>query len=401
MNKPLLAYHDINNYSHLAYNKTAGQRHLICTQNLVIINADDWYGYQVGEYNGDQLCDKGFTRVGIKSSGCTNCIRDAYDLLLNDGGYWLKNPNWQPTFASSCGTCAIGCVNGTDSAAVGLNSGCYINIPVKHFSIPAQYRSKNIIGAKARIKGYSDRIIECSSYRSGSSNWQRWSVPYRDFLINNSIFSRTITPKSSTNFPAYDSECGEMIMMVADANRHNLTARRLFFLENNNPFSVHLNASTSSQKNLKTIWNTEIQHTWQFSLIGCNKYAHGTTIDHTNGHPLNQVNTGTVNHQNHLTGSDWGAYFSGIGGTFISQTGGFYVRRSEMPNAAVSDTSWLASSYIEFNPQQLQALKQNNGIWVMLGNPSPWFNTTDQVDLYGAQRQIWIEDYRLELDFGD
>lgn len=385
--------------------------HLVCGSGL-LLSPVDYHAYQLGNYSVvDKLaaCTEGFVRTKIGTVGPTSTIDvigRARNMILNDTGYWLAG-NHVPRFISCCGGTALGCfANNTGTNEIAMQAGCYVMVPRLCFRLPQGQRAK---AARVRFKGYSDFLIEAN--RIGSGGIENCAYPMKDFRKNNSVsgWKHTIY----TDSPYWDTRGTDLLIAHASPFPDELTIKLAFFSNywhgtsygswyEYSRTTTGKESTVGSSHSLKYYLgsNTHITYNGTFcGAIGTNCFKSGGSSESWDyAYPFCDGNNGTKNHTNTLTGASYGEEFAGVSGTVFKKTGGNFYTENMLNSTARSDSTWLVAPSIELTAWQVQALNNYGQIWVMYSNPSPWFATTDLVDLSGASRQIFVEGCKLEVE---
>lgn len=411
---------------HLGRKNVSNARHLVCGRN--ILAPSDYLAYLVGkDYNSDMQPASGYYMTigpagGSKRNIAVDCIRDARNNLLNDiGGY--RKGYYMPHFYSTSGTLAMGCLQSNDLNAVRLTCGCFIFVPLKKF---VKAENKTVTGARVVIKGYSDRMVASNKVGLGIGSFSSWSYPFKSYLKNYSISGTRYTPynyndysgaKSDNQTYGFTSKSPEMVLANCHWDYTQLKARLGFYTRSAHGNTDHgtwiaydtmmdgidpaCMTQTSMQYYLDGMIDANTNPTFA-GLVGTNAHPNGaSTYNYDHAFPLLDANTGTVTHENtDIIGDDWGQCFGSYGGTIIKTKGSNWYSDDELDSTAKADSTWNVDAEIELPPHHINWFNQYGYIWVMVTMPCPFFSDNTQADPYnGCCRHVYIEDYRLEVDY--
>lgn len=390
--------------------------HLVYGNGSILLSPVDYHAYQLGKYSStsdgkQHACSEGFIRSKIGTltrDAVIDVIGSARNMILNDTGYWLAG-NHVPRYIACCGGTALGCFpNNVGTNEIAMQAGFYAMVPRLLFRLPA---GRTASAARIRFKGYSDYMIEAN--KIGTGGIEQCAFDMNAFRKNKSVSGVSHDMYNSSSY--WDTQGTDLLIAHADPDCDQLTIKKAFFSN----FWHGTNYGTSwyqysmvlagreskvgTSKSLKYYLgsNTNINYNPTFcGAIGTTCFRNGSSsaswTDYS--YPFHTGNNGTKNHVNSLTGAAYGEEFAGVSGTIFKKTGGNFYTTSMLNSTSRGDTSWLVAPSIELTPWQLNALNQYGQIWVMYSNPSPWFCTTDIVDTFGASRQIYVEDCKLEVE---
>lgn len=385
--------------------------HLVYGDGKIILPPANYQAYQIGEYSnivGDVWnCDEGFiqTKVGVLTrTAVDKVIYKALDCIHGNGGHWIHGLH-MPHFISCCGSTALGCFgNNTGTNEIGMQAGFYAMIPRVQFNLP---EGKRALSARIRFKGYSDYLIEAMKVLGWTMD--NWAYDFNGFRKNNRISGQSHTLYNSDS--RYDTRGTDILIAHASPIAEELPIKQAFmsdFWHGNHfgsfyDYSLVVNGRQSevgSSHSLSYYLQDSANRVYNPTFcgaIGTNAFRNGGSSEDWNyNYPYHDANNGTKTYYSER--GTYGQEFSGQAGCVFKKIGGNFYTNDMLNSTARSDSSWLVKPYIDLPQWQVDALNSYGTLWIMVSNPSPWFNTTDLVDTFGASRQIFLEDYRLEVE---
>lgn len=385
--------------------------HLVYGDGKILLPPSYYQAYQIGNYSnivGDVWnCDEGFiqTKVGtLTRTAVDEVIYKALDCIHGNGGHWIHGLHL-PHFISCCGSTALGCFgNNTGTNEIAMQAGFYAMIPRLRFSLP---EGKTALSARIRFKGYSDYLIEAK--KVGSYSMDQWAYDFNGFRKNNLISGQSHTLYN--NDSRYDTRGTDLLIAHAAPVAEDLPIKLAFMSDfwrgqhfgSFYDYSLVVNGrqrAVGTSHSLAYYLKGSVNRTYNATFcgaVGTNCFHNGASSESWDyNYPYHTANNGAKTYYSER--GTYGQEFPGQAGCVFKKIGGNFYTSDMLNSTSKSDTTWLVKPYIDLPQWQVDALNSYREIWIMVSNPSPWFNTTDIVDTFGASRQIFLEDYRLEVE---